>query len=51
MKDFLLNVEDLYEAGLSIEEIAKRLGVDVPLVESAFKWITEQRTMPQSDDE
>jgi hypothetical protein len=39
MGDFIMSVEELFEAGLSVEEIAKRLGVPVPVVEETLKWI------------
>jgi orotate phosphoribosyltransferase-like protein len=41
MKDVLLDVEELHEAGLSIEEIAKRLHIDVPVVVSMFEWMAK----------
>ena len=39
MKDLLIDVEELHEAGLSIEEIAKRVQVPVPAVADILKWI------------
>ena len=51
MADFLISVEELYDAGLSIEEIAQRLGVDVPLVENAFKWMNSNHQGPISDED
>ena len=48
MADFLISVEELYDAGLSIEQIAERLNVPVPLIENAFKWLNKQ---PPSQDQ
>ena len=39
MKDLLIDVEELYDAGLSIEDIAKRVQVPVPAVVDMLKWI------------
>jgi orotate phosphoribosyltransferase-like protein len=38
MQEFIMQVEELYDAGLSVEEIAKRLNVTVPLVHETIKW-------------
>jgi orotate phosphoribosyltransferase-like protein len=50
MADFLISVEELYDAGLSIEQIAERLKVPVPLIEDAFKWMTNH-SFPQDQEE
>jgi len=50
MADFLISVEELYDAGLSIEQIAERLKVPVPLIEDAFKWMTNHSS-PQDQEE
>jgi len=42
MKDLLIDVEEMHEAGLSIEEIAKRLNMDVPVIMSMFEWMAKQ---------
>lgn len=39
MQDFILSVEELADAGLSLEEIAKRLNTDVPVIEKVLTWI------------
>lgn len=50
MKDVLLDVEELHDAGLSIEEIAKRLHIDVPVVISMFEWLAKHGTTRDQDD-
>jgi Mn-dependent DtxR family transcriptional regulator len=42
MKDVLFQVEELHEAGLSVQEIAERLKMDVPVVLSMFEWMAKQ---------
>ena len=42
MKDVLFQVEELHEAGLSVQEIAERLNMDVPVVISMFEWMAKQ---------
>lgn len=41
MKDLLIDVEELHDAGLSIEDIAKRVQVPVPSVVEMLKWINK----------
>ena len=49
MKDILFQVEELQEAGLPIEEIAKRLHIPVPAVDEMLKWISKYGTQTDND--
>lgn len=49
MKDIIFEVEELQEAGLSIEEIAKRLHIPVPAVGEMLAWISKYGTQTDND--
>jgi len=49
MKDILFEVEQLQEAGLSIEEIAERLHIPVPAIDEMFKWISKYGLQTDND--
>jgi Mn-dependent DtxR family transcriptional regulator len=50
MKDVLFQVEELHEAGLSVQEIAERLKMDVPVVVSMFEWMAKQGVTRDRND-
>ena len=49
MKDVLFEVELLYEAGMTIEEIANRLHIAVPVVNDMLKWIANHADEYKND--
>lgn len=49
MKDIILQVEELYDAGLSIEEIAARLHIPVPAIGEMLNWISKYGTETDND--
>lgn len=40
MKDVVNQVEEFYDAGLSVEEIATRMNMSVPVIQDIFKWLS-----------
>lgn len=50
MKDVLIEVEELHEAGLSTEEIAERLKIDVPVIMSMFEWLARHPSRQREDN-
>jgi orotate phosphoribosyltransferase-like protein len=50
MKDILFQVDELHEAGLSVEEIARRLNLDVPVIISMFEWLARYPSRQRDDD-
>lgn len=49
MKDILFQVEELHDAGLSIEEIAKRLHIPVPAIDEMLNWISKYGSQTNND--
>lgn len=40
MKDVVNQVEEFYEAGLDVNEIATRMNMSVPVIQDIFKWLS-----------